>query len=51
MEWLDITEIILQLLVCFACYMWGKVKGIGSCIDALLEKKIITEKDIEKLNS
>jgi len=50
MEWLNLTEIILQLAACLACYLWGKSIGIGAAIEALLHKKIITEKDLEKLN-
>ena len=49
MEWLNLTEIILQLAACLACYLWGKSTGIGMAIEALLSKKIITEKDLEKL--
>lgn len=48
--WLNLTEIILQLLSCWACFWWGKNNGIGLCIEALLHRKIITEKDLEKLN-
>ena len=50
MEWLDITQIIMQLVACLSCYMWGKSIGIGAAIEALLHKKIITEKDLEKFN-
>lgn len=50
MEWLDITEIVLQLLACYACYIWGKSTGIGEAIGVLLHKKIITEKDLDKLD-
>lgn len=49
MEWLNLTEIILQLAACFACYWWGKTSGINNAIEFLLERKIITEKDLEKL--
>lgn len=49
MEWLNLTEIILQLAACLACYLWGKSIGIGEAIGVLLDKKIITERDLEKL--
>lgn len=49
MEWLNLTEIILQLAACIACYMWGKSVGIGDVIGVLLHKKIISEKDLDKL--
>ena len=50
MEWLDITQIIMQLAACLSCFMWGKSIGICTAIEALLHKKIITEKDLEKFN-
>jgi len=50
MEWLDITQIFLQLAACYACYAWGKTVGIGSAIEALLHKKIITDEDLEKFD-
>lgn len=50
MEWLDLTQIFLLLGACFSCYGWGKATGISSAIEALLHKKIITEKDLEKFN-
>lgn len=50
MEWLDITQIIFQLAACYACYIWGRSIGIGEAIGVLLHKKIITEKDLEKLD-
>lgn len=48
--WLNIVEILLLLAACWACYNWGKVNGIGVCIEALLEKNIITERDLDRLN-
>jgi hypothetical protein len=50
MEWLDITQIIMLLAACFSCYMWGRSIGISAAIEALLHKKIITEKDLEKFD-
>lgn len=47
--WLDVTQLLLLLGACLACYNWGKVNGIGGTIGVLLDKKIITEKDLERL--
>jgi hypothetical protein len=49
MEWLDLTQIILQLAACYACHVWGRTNGIGDTIEVLMEKKIISEQDLEKL--
>lgn len=49
-NWLDFTQIFLLLLACYLCHLWGKASGISSLIDVLLEKKIITEKDLDKLS-
>lgn len=49
MEWLDITEIVLQLAACYACFTWGKTSGISLTVNLLLEKKIIKESDLDKL--
>lgn len=48
-DWLDITQIILQVSACYACYVWGKTSGVSDVVELLMEKKIITEQDIEKL--
>lgn len=49
MEWLNVTEILLQLAACFACYIWGKTSGISGVVNLMLEKKIIKESDLDKL--
>lgn len=49
MDWLDFTQILLMLGACYACYMWGRTGGIEDAIVTLLDKKIITEQDLEKL--
>jgi len=49
-NWFDFTEIFLQLLACYMCFLWGKASGISKLIDILLDKKIITEKDLDKLS-
>ena len=48
-EWLDLTQIILLLAACWACFAWGRMSGISAAVNLLLEKKIITERDLEKL--
>lgn len=49
LDWLDLVQIALLLSACYACFSWGKVIGIQGTIDMFLFKKIITEKDLEKL--
>jgi len=49
MEWLNLTEIILQLIACYFCFGWGKMSGVNTVVNLFLEKKIITEKDLDKL--
>jgi hypothetical protein len=50
LNWLDITQIVLLLAACYACFLWGKFNGIDAAVSLLLEKRIITETDLEKLN-
>jgi hypothetical protein len=47
--WLNISEIILLLSACWACYFRGRVNGVHSVIELFLEEKIITPRDLEKL--
>lgn len=47
--WLNISEIILLLSACWACYFRGRVNGVHSVIDLFLEEKIITPRDLQKL--
>lgn len=49
MELIDYTVIALQLGACYACYVAGRFKGIGSTIDLFLDKKIITQDQLDKL--
>ena len=49
MDWLDITQIVLLVAANIACFSWGKMTGIQGTVDMFLNKKIITEKDLEKL--
>lgn len=49
MEWLNLVEIALQLAACYACYLWGKTSGISLTVNLLLEKQIIKESDLDKL--
>lgn len=50
MDWLDITQILLFLAASYACFNWGKYVGITGTVDMFLSKKLITEKDLEKLS-
>lgn len=49
MNWLDITQLILLVTTCWVCYNAGKIKGVSELVEILLEKKMLTEKDFEKL--
>lgn len=48
-SWLDITQILLMLGACYACFTWGKYEGVSAVIQLLLDKKIVTESQLEKL--
>ena len=50
-SWLDLTQIILLLIACYLCHLWGQASGMSSLIDVLLEKKMITEEDLDKLSN
>lgn len=50
LSWLNITEILLSLFTCLACFIWGKTRGVEGTIGLLLEHKIIDDTDLEKLN-
>lgn len=50
LDWINFTEIFLLLITCLVCYWSGKATGIQGTIDFLLHKKIITEKDLERLS-
>lgn len=50
LNWLDLTQIALMLLTCWACFTWGRSNGIELALEALIQKKIISERDLEKLN-
>ncbi len=49
LSWLDLTEILLLLLACYVCYGAGKYNGVNTIIGMLLNKNIITEKDLDNL--
>jgi hypothetical protein len=49
MDWLDVIQIILLLLACYASFAWGKYTGISGTVEMFLDRKIITEADLEKL--
>ncbi len=38
LSWLDVTQIILLLSACIACYIWGKYKGVEQAVEALIEQ-------------
>ena len=49
MDWLNLTEIFLLLGACWACYNAGKIKGVSELVEILLERKMLTREDFEKL--
>ena len=49
-EWLNLTQIILMVGACYACHLWGVHKGVSDTIFILLEKKLVTQKQLENLN-
>lgn len=49
MNWLDLSQIILLLAACYACFLAGKFRGVHAIIDLLLEKELIKESDLDKL--
>lgn len=49
MDILDIGLIVLQVGACYACYVAGKFKGIGNTIDLFLDRKVITQEQLDKL--
>jgi hypothetical protein len=51
LSWLNISEIVLLVSACWACYFRGKVSGVHAVIDLFLEQKIITPRDLEKLKN
>jgi hypothetical protein len=48
-SWLNVTEIVLLLFTCWACYNAGKMKGVADIIELLLHKRMITMDDVRKL--
>lgn len=49
MELIDWAVIVLQVGACYACYAAGRMKGIGSTIDLFLDRKMITQEQLNKL--
>lgn len=48
-DWLSIIELVWLVGACYACFVWGKQNGVTLAIDLLLQEKIISHKDLEKL--
>ena len=47
----DFVGIVLQLGACLACFLSGKETGAREVVDMLVLKRLITAKDIKKLES
>lgn len=49
LDWMNITHILLMLGACYMCFAWGKTNGIASVVALFLDKGLITESDLDKL--
>lgn len=48
MNWLDITEIILLVLACYACHVSGVIKGMNRAFDFCVSEKLVDEAELER---
>lgn len=48
LSWLDVTQIVLLVSACFACFIWGKVKGVEEAVEALIEEGHLDPKKFEQ---
>lgn len=48
-EWLNVIELLWLVGACYACFIWGKNKGVEETVTLLIEQEILTEKDLKKL--
>jgi len=48
---LDIIHIALLLGACAACYIAGQVSGAAGLVKMLVEHKLLSKEDLEKLHS
>jgi len=51
MDLYGFVSIILQLGACLACYFAGKENGVREVVDTLVSKRLLTAKDLKKLES
>jgi hypothetical protein len=47
LSWLDVTQIIWMLLACWACFYWGKEKGIEEAVTILIEDGHLNPDDLD----
>lgn len=45
---MDLIQIALLLAACYASYVAGRVTGIETTVDALMDKKLFTEEQLRK---
>lgn len=49
LSWLNVTEILLLLGACWACFQSGKIRGVTEIVELMLHRRIITADDLKKL--
>jgi hypothetical protein len=47
LSWLVVTQIIWILLACWACFYWGKEKGIEEAVTFLIEDGHLNPDDLD----
>lgn len=47
--WMNLTEIGLLLAACYTCYRKGIEKGVEEVVLTLLDEKVITQNDLDRL--
>lgn len=47
LSWLDITQILLLLAACLACFHWGKQQGIEETVITLIDEGHIKPEDFK----
>jgi len=51
MDLYGFISIVLQIGACLMCYFAGKENGVREIVDTLVSKRLLTAKDLKKLES
>ncbi len=51
MDLYGFISIFLQVAACVTCYVAGKENGVKEIVDTLVTKRLLTAKDLKKLES